>query len=43
MHRTFNCGIGMLLCVAPGDVDATISALAQAGETAMIIGEIKPA
>ena len=43
MHRTFNCGIGMLLCVAPKDVDATISALAQAGETAMIIGELKPA
>ena len=43
MHRTFNCGIGMLLSVAPGDVDATISALAQAGETAMIIGELNPA
>lgn len=43
MHRTFNCGIGMLLCVAPHNVAAAMELLAQAGETAMIIGELKPA
>lgn len=43
MHRTFNCGIGMLLAVAPANVDAAMEALALTGETAMIIGELKPA
>ena len=43
MHRTFNCGIGMLLAVSPDKVDATMEALALTGETAMIIGELKPA
>lgn len=43
MHRTFNCGVGMLLAVSPDKVDATMEALALTGETAMIIGELKPA
>ena len=43
MHRTFNCGVGMLLAVNPQDVDAAMEALALTGETAMIIGELKPA
>jgi len=40
MHRTFNCGIGMVVCVAKSDVDATLKALAAAGETAWVIGDI---
>jgi hypothetical protein len=31
------------LSVAPQDVAASLDALAQAGETAMIVGELKPA
>jgi phosphoribosylformylglycinamidine cyclo-ligase len=40
MARTFNCGIGMALVVAPADVDAVTAALTQAGETVHRIGEI---
>jgi len=40
MHRVFNCGIGMVLAVAVGDVDAAITALRDAGETAYDIGEV---
>jgi phosphoribosylformylglycinamidine cyclo-ligase len=40
MHRVFNCGIGMVLAVAPDDVEAAIASLAQSGETAYDIGEI---
>jgi phosphoribosylformylglycinamidine cyclo-ligase len=43
MHRTFNCGIGMLLAVAPENVDAVVASLAKSGETAMIIGTLKTA
>jgi phosphoribosylformylglycinamidine cyclo-ligase len=40
MARTFNCGIGMALVVAPADVDAVTAALTRAGETVHRIGEI---
>lgn len=40
MHRTFNCGIGMLLCVAADRAEEVISRLAQSGETAKIIGTL---
>tara|TARA_R110000782_G_scaffold29959_10_gene74592 strand:- start:1445 stop:2581 length:1137 start_codon:yes stop_codon:yes gene_type:complete len=40
MARTFNCGIGMVAVVASGDVEATLGALAAAGETAYVIGAI---
>jgi len=43
MHRTFNCGIGMLLCVAAEDADKTLSMLAETGETGMIVGELQSA
>ncbi|WP_138510275.1 phosphoribosylformylglycinamidine cyclo-ligase [Maricaulis alexandrii] len=43
MHRTFNCGIGMLLCVAADKVDAVTDALALTGETAMIVGRVDKA
>jgi len=41
MYRTFNCGIGMVLCVAADDAEKTLSLLADLGESALIIGEIQ--
>jgi phosphoribosylaminoimidazole (AIR) synthetase len=40
MARTFNCGVGMVLVVAPGDVEGVMNDLAAAGETAHAIGTI---
>ena len=40
MPRTFNCGIGMVLVVAPGAVEAVTAALEQAGETVFRIGRM---
>jgi phosphoribosylformylglycinamidine cyclo-ligase len=40
MHRTFNCGIGMIVVVAPADVDAALASLRASGETATLIGSI---
>lgn len=40
MYRTFNCGVGMVICVAQSDEEATLSALKNAGESAWKIGEI---
>jgi phosphoribosylformylglycinamidine cyclo-ligase len=42
MARTFNCGIGMVVVVAPDEVDEVIRDLSAAGETAQIIGRIAP-
>lgn len=41
MRRTFNCGIGLLLTVAPGDADALVATLNAAGETAWVAGDLK--
>jgi len=41
MARVFNCGIGMVIVVAPGDVDSAIESLRAEGETVWQIGEIK--
>ena len=40
MLRTFNCGIGMIICVAAQDESKTIKILAEKGETVYQIGEI---
>jgi phosphoribosylformylglycinamidine cyclo-ligase len=42
MARTFNCGIGMVLVVAPDRVDAVKAVLQGAGETVAAIGTIRP-
>ena len=40
MYRTFNCGIGMTLCVAAPDVAAAMKILRAAGEQPLVIGEV---
>jgi phosphoribosylformylglycinamidine cyclo-ligase len=40
MARTFNCGIGMVLAVAPGEAESLMADLAAAGETVAKIGEV---
>ena len=40
MYRTFNCGVGMVLCIDAADVDTTVSLLQAAGHDAWQIGEI---
>ena len=42
MARTFNCGIGMVLAVAPEDARALAADLGAAGEAVFRIGEIVP-
>ncbi|RKZ79956.1 MAG: phosphoribosylformylglycinamidine cyclo-ligase [Candidatus Parabeggiatoa sp. nov. 1] len=41
MYRTFNCGIGMVICVAPENRDKALNYLKEMGETAWTIGEIE--
>ena len=40
MHRTFNCGIGMVVVVAAAQADAALALLREAGEAAQLIGTI---
>jgi phosphoribosylformylglycinamidine cyclo-ligase len=40
MHRTFNCGIGMIAIVARSEADAAMEMLRAAGEQASVIGEV---
>lgn len=40
MLITFNCGIGMIVCVDAADEASTLAILSQQGETAFVIGEI---
>ena len=40
MHRTFNCGIGMVVVVAAGDAEAAMRFLTAQGETVYRLGEI---
>ena len=41
MYRTFNCGVGMVICVATEDADTAIAQLQAAGESPWIIGKIE--
>ena len=41
MLRTFNCGIGMTLCVHASDADTTVAALKSMGEKPFVIGEVR--
>ncbi len=42
LARTFNCGIGMVAIVHPGEADGVTRALEAAGETVFRIGSIEP-
>ncbi|MCG2842686.1 phosphoribosylformylglycinamidine cyclo-ligase [Sandaracinobacter sp. RS1-74] len=41
LARTFNCGIGMVLAVAPREAEAVTSALVASGESVFAIGRIE--
>ena len=40
MHRVLNCGVGMVICVAQADVEATLASLRASGEQPWVIGQI---
>lgn len=40
MLITFNCGVGMVICVAPEDEAQALQLLSELGETAFMMGEI---
>jgi len=39
MYRTFNCGLGMTLCVAAGDTERAMEILRASGEQPVLVGE----
>jgi phosphoribosylformylglycinamidine cyclo-ligase len=41
MYRTFNCGVGMVICVAAAEAEQAIDSLKAAGETAWRLGCIE--
>ena len=41
MYNTFNMGIGMIVAVAPEDVEKTMAAMKEAGETPYVIGSLE--
>ena len=43
LRRTFNCGVGLILIVAPGDAPAVLEGLLAAGEDAFVCGELAKA
>jgi phosphoribosylformylglycinamidine cyclo-ligase len=40
MHRVFNCGIGLIIVVAPGDTESALARLTAWGESAAVIGGV---
>jgi phosphoribosylaminoimidazole synthetase len=43
MARTFNCGIGLVACVAPQDVPQVLSQWLELDESPVVIGEVRAA
>ncbi len=41
MYRTFNCGLGMTICVPAAGADRAVALLRGCGETASVIGEVR--
>jgi len=41
MYRTFNCGLGMTICVPAARADDAVSILRACGETVAVIGEVR--
>lgn len=42
MYRTFNCGVGMVLCVAPEDEKPCLTILRSLGAQPFVIGSVEP-
>ena len=42
MLRTFNCGVGMMVAVESADAEKLVNVLNTEGETAAIVGELRP-
>ena len=40
MFKTFNCGVGLVLCAEQNNADKIINYLNDNGETAWLIGEV---
>lgn len=40
MHRTFNCGVGMVICVDSDQADKALDILKDLGESAWVVGKI---
>ncbi len=43
MHRTFNCGLGLMLIVGPDELPEVLEGLVRAGEDAFVVGELAQA
>ncbi|WP_444938571.1 phosphoribosylformylglycinamidine cyclo-ligase [Microbulbifer sp. JMSA002] len=43
MYRTFNCGVGMVICLPAEQADQALQTLKQAGEDAFVVGKIEDA
>ncbi|WP_444931919.1 phosphoribosylformylglycinamidine cyclo-ligase [Microbulbifer sp. SSSA002] len=43
MYRTFNCGVGMVICVPAAQSEQALSTLKQLGEDAFVVGTIEDA
>ncbi|MBY6191303.1 phosphoribosylformylglycinamidine cyclo-ligase [Microbulbifer agarilyticus] len=43
MYRTFNCGVGMVICVPAEQADKAVAKLQELGEDAFIVGSIEAA
>jgi phosphoribosylformylglycinamidine cyclo-ligase len=43
MLQTFNCGLGMVVAVAPADADRVAACLRDAGETVSTVGIVEAA
>lgn len=41
LRRTFNCGVGMIVCVNANDYNRALEILASHGESAWVIGQVK--
>ncbi len=41
LYRTFNCGIGMTVCVPPTAADQALRRLAELGERPVVVGEVR--